>query len=82
MEHHFALEVGLKIIKWNFIVDAARFYLLISGFYSLSRVGINIMVGDHQQEQKHAQNVGENGQLHVSDHFEGLSLCKTRKIID
>lgn len=27
------------------------------------------MIGNHQQEQKYAQNVGENGQLHVGDHF-------------
>lgn len=34
----------------------------------LSGVGINIMICHHQQEQEHAQDVRENGQLHVGDH--------------
>lgn len=34
----------------------------------LSIVGINVVICNYQQKQEHAQHVGENSQLHVSDH--------------
>lgn len=33
-----------------------------------ARIGVDVVIGDDQQEQEDAQHVRENGQLHVGDH--------------
>lgn len=38
-----------------------------------SRVGVDIVIGDHQQKQENAQHVRENSQLYVGDHSEILN---------
>jgi len=47
--------------------------------YLLSGISIDIVIGNHQQEQEDAQDVGENGQLHVGDHF---AECLERFLIN
>jgi len=47
--------------------------------YLLSGISIDIVIGNHQQEQEDAQDVRENGQLHVGDHFGG---CLERFLIN
>lgn len=34
-------------------------------------IGRDVVVQDHQQEDRHSQHVGKNGQLNVGDHVDG-----------
>ena len=47
-------------------------------WYILSNVCVDVMVGDHQQEQEHSQDVWENCQLHVCNHS-GKWICQLIK---
>ena len=50
-------------MSWNPGAEKALFSFLLLGI-----VDCHVVIENHKQEKRHAQHVGEDGELHVRDH--------------
>lgn len=59
-------------MSWNPGAEKAPLSFLLLGV-----VYCHVVIEDHKQEKRHAQHVGEDGELHVRDHPDQLQPTPT-----
>lgn len=61
-----------QTMSWNPGAEKAPLSFLLLGV-----VYCHVVIEDHKQEKRHAQHVGEDGELHVRDHPDQLQPTPT-----
>ena len=61
-----------QTMSWNPRAEKAPLSFLLLGV-----VYCHVVIEDHKQEKRHAQHVGEDGELHVRDHPDQLQPTPT-----